>query len=68
MVLPPQCLANLVAMLAKPSGGERPIALMPMVYRIVAKIDRAESIGAWEQQRAGFWDHALAGSSALRAA
>ena len=53
--------------MGKPNGGIRPIALMPMLYRLWTKI-RKVNIGQWESVHGGPWDAALKGSSALRAA
>ena len=58
---------NLIVLMGKPAGGTRPIALMPMIYRLWTKI-RREQIDSWEQAWAGPWDAAVKGSSALRAA
>ena len=52
--------------MGKPTGGPRPNALMPVVYRTWTKIRRTQ-IDAWEVARAGPWDAAIEGSSALRA-
>ncbi|CAK0880231.1 unnamed protein product [Prorocentrum cordatum] len=48
-------------------GGERPIGLMPMPYRIWSAA-RRPIIATWSKEAAGFWDTAVAGSSALRVA
>eukprot|EP00973_Karenia_brevis_P018707 2565158-Karenia_brevis.AAC.1 len=53
--------------MGKPQGGARPIALMPMLYRIWTKI-RKPYIQMWERANAAPWDAAVEGSSALRAA
>eukprot|EP00973_Karenia_brevis_P041677 5767218-Karenia_brevis.AAC.1 len=53
--------------MGKPQGGTRPIALMPMLYRIWTKI-RKPYTQRWERANAGPWDAAVASSSALRAA
>ncbi len=63
---PWQCLFSIVAMLAKAEGkGERPIALVNMLARIFEKMVRPV-VSSWSKEAAGFWDHAIAGSSALR--
>ena len=62
-----QTLLSLIVLMGKPAGGTRPIALMPMLYRIWTKI-RQPYIVEWEQQHQGPWDAAIKGSSALRAA
>ena len=64
---PVQTLHVLIALLGKPDGGDRPIALLNMVYRIWTK-SRGVIETSWEEERAGFWDTAIKGSSALRAA
>ena len=53
--------------LPKPSGGERPIALLATLYRVWARC-RGPWIREWDVARASFYDRALAGSSALQAA
>ena len=54
--------------MGKPDGTDtRPIALMPMIYRLWTKIRKPE-LSEWERLAAGEWDAARAGSSALRAA
>ena len=54
--------------MGKPGGGSRPIALMPMIYRLWTKI-RRPYMRQWErEQYHGPWDAAVRGSSALRAA
>ena len=57
---------NFIVLMGKPAGGTRPIALMPVLYRLWTKI-RREEIDAWESAWAGPWDAAVKGSS-LRAA
>eukprot|EP00973_Karenia_brevis_P044686 6187340-Karenia_brevis.AAC.1 len=53
--------------MGKPQGGTRPIALMPMLYRIWTKVTKLY-IPEWDRANAGPWDAAAEGSSALRAA
>eukprot|EP00973_Karenia_brevis_P066201 9200998-Karenia_brevis.AAC.1 len=53
--------------MGKPQGGTRPIALMPMLYRVWSKV-RKPYIQKWERAIAGPCDAAVGGSSALRAA
>ncbi|CAK0812485.1 unnamed protein product, partial [Prorocentrum cordatum] len=48
-------------------GGERPIGLMPMPHRIWSAA-RRPIVATWSKAAAGFWDTAVAGSSALRVA
>ena len=52
--------------MGKPAGGSRPIALMPMPYRLYTKIRRPHII-KWELAHQRPWDAAVKGSSALRA-
>ena len=67
VVLPSADLVILVVFLGKPGGGERPIALMGLVYRILASIRRPGSTH-WSDGAAGHWDTVVRKSSALRAA
>ena len=67
MVLPIQALVNFIALIPKPTGGDRPIALTTLIYALWTRI-RQPYIREWETERAGFWDDAIRGSSALRAA
>ena len=57
---------NIIVLMGKPVGGSRPIALMPMRYRLHTKIRRPQII-QWELAHQGLWDAAVKGSSALRA-
>eukprot|EP00969_Alexandrium_andersonii_P284060 12558667-Alexandrium_andersonii.AAC.1 len=43
-VFPRQLYLNNIALLGKPAGGERPIALLPFLARVVARIDRADYV------------------------
>ena len=67
LALPIQTIISLMAVLPKPQGGERLIALMHRLLRAFFKA-RRWFISSWEQSRADWWDNALKGSSALRAA
>jgi ribonuclease HI len=67
LTMPLQAMINLMAVIPKPDGGERLVAMMSMVTRVFFRSMRWR-IGEWEAARAGFWDDAIAGSSALRAA
>ena len=64
---PRQCLHHQIVLLAKPRGGQRPICLVAMVIKLWEAI-HSETILSWEEARVGFWDDAVRGSSALRAA
>ena len=66
-ILPMQTLVVLIGLMPKPAGGERPIALTPMLYRLVMRLNKS-SIAEWDEEKAGFWDTAIRGSSCLRAA
>ena len=54
-------------MLPKPTSGERPIALLPILVRVWDRCSRCH-MQEWCEQKAGFWDSAVKGSSALRSA
>jgi len=56
----------LVALLGKPGGGERPIALMPMLYRVWMRL-RKNLVTGWDDKKHEFWDTAVKGSSPLQA-
>ena len=58
---------NLIVLMGKPTGGTRPIALVPMIYRPWTKV-RRQYIDVWEATWAGPWDAAVEGSTTLRAA
>ena len=63
---PQQLWAVIVSLLSKPDGGERPIALLCLLARVFERLCNPE-VKSWELARAGFWDDATRGSSALRA-
>ena len=65
-VWPGHIFYNIVVLMGKPTGGSRPIALMPMLYRLYTKIRRPQIL-QWELAHQGPWDAAVKGSSALRA-
>lgn len=60
---PPQLLLNVVALLGKPQGGERGIALTPIFYRLWCRI-RKPHIADWETTHTGDWDFASRGKRA----
>lgn len=64
---PEQIMMNIIVLMGKPGGGVRPIALMPMLYRVWTKC-RKGVIQEWDKLHQGPWDAAVQGSSALRAA
>ena len=63
---PWQLLVMIVGTLAKPAGGERGVALIPWVMRAWGQL-RKPLGSQWCDERAGFWDEAVRGSSALQA-
>ena len=66
-VMPMQLMVVLVSLIPKAGGGERPVALTAMLYRLVMRLNICY-ISEWDEAKAGFWDTALRGSSCLRAA
>ena len=64
---PTHILYNIIVLMGKPTGGTRPIAFMPMLYRIWTKV-RKPYLTEWESEHVGDWDAAIRGSSALREA
>ena len=66
-VFPQQVLMNLICLLPKPTGGERPICLASLLYVVWSGI-RSPIVRDWDARRAGHWDDAVRGSSALKAA
>ena len=62
-----QLLVVLVVLLGKPSGDDRAISLLAVLARVWGRLRRGP-IREWSASRAGFWDAAVAGSSALRQA
>ena len=67
LLWPWQMLAAKVVLIAKADGGCRPIALLMMLYRWFLRIHRVHT-RRWTADKAAFWDHAIASSSALRSA
>ena len=64
----PVCwMATLAKFIPKPDGGERPILLLSLFYRLWIKARGAE-LASWEEEKGSPYDRALQGSSALRAA
>ena len=62
--LPWQMLLNLVVLIPKPGGGERPIALLNFFLRLFLRCHKPLS-RRWCRDRAGEWDAAVEGSSSL---
>lgn len=67
MALPDRAMLNMVALLDKPAGGDRPISLMAMPYRVWLRMRRYQ-VAAWDREHAGPWDCAVAGVGAVDAA
>ena len=65
--MPIQSLMVYVGLLPKPAGGERPIGLTAMLYRLLMKLKKS-MLADWDEKLSGFWDDAVKGSSPLRAA
>jgi hypothetical protein len=65
--VPAQLIHNVVKLLIKPDGTDRPITLMPMVIRLLFKM-RGRETSEWCSDRQRRWDAAVKESSALRAA
>ena len=63
-MLPWQLMPSMVARLAKPTSGERPICLENMSIRLFMRLYSAYG-QAWAVDHHGFWDDAIQGSSAL---
>ena len=59
---PLQSMMNIIVLMGKPAGGVRPIALMPIIYRIWCRARRHTLID-WEANTQGHWDAAVRGSS-----
>ncbi|CAK0896370.1 unnamed protein product, partial [Prorocentrum cordatum] len=65
MAWPWQLMSVLVGMLPKPDGSDRGVALIPWLMRFWAQMRKV--IGAdWCAAKAGHWDQAIKGSSALQ--
>eukprot|EP00972_Heterocapsa_arctica_P054878 8090976-Heterocapsa_arctica.AAC.1 len=55
--VPVQVLLNIIVVMGKPTGGERPICLTPGFYRLYSKV-RKTHVVAWEAAKAGHLDAA----------
>ena len=64
---PWQWLHTIICLIPKPSGGDRPIGLMPMLMRLFFRC-YADVTRDWTMGKHGAWDTAIQGSSSLRAA
>ena len=67
LAVPVQTLCNLIGMLGKPSGAERPITLTTALYMLYCNVWKVLTV-QWDREHVGFWDDAVRGSSALTAA
>ncbi len=65
-VLPWCAYLNILNLLGKNGGGCRTIATMASLYRLAMRLC-GDDLAAWDRDKAGFFDTAVAGSSALRA-
>ena len=64
---PWQLLLVAQSLLPKPKGGDRGIGLLPWTCRLWSAA-KDPLVKGWADSRAGFWDQAVAGSSALQCA
>ena len=64
--MPQQVLHNIIAMFAKPAGGERPIAVTAYPYAWYMGCRKSLAV-KWDNEKKGFWDDAVRKSSALQA-
>eukprot|EP00973_Karenia_brevis_P070762 9836034-Karenia_brevis.AAC.1 len=64
---PRQLLYQLVLLLQKPAGGDRPITLLAMVVRLLTRL-WMPMVKSWARHQQLPWDTAKEGSSALQAA
>ena len=55
---PMQMLLTLIGLIPKTDGGERPIALTSMVYRVCMKLCKG-TCDQWDARAAGHWDTAV---------
>ena len=53
--LPIQALMVYVGLMPKPAGGERPICLTAMLYRLIMRLKKV-LLSEWDEKFAGFWD------------
>ena len=64
---PWQWLHTIICLIPKPTGGDRPIGLSPMLMRLFFRCF-ADVTRGWTMEKHGAWDTAIKGSSSLRAA
>ena len=67
MTWPIQLMANLISLIPKQQGGERPIAKTPMIYRIWC-LARSPAVKSWANDNVSDYDYAAAGRSAVHSA
>ena len=67
LVLPLQCLLNLVVFLGKGQGGERPITLTAGLYRLLCRLFKDDLV-QWENDNYDEFDKARRGQSAEKVA
>ena len=67
LTLPLPMLLNFISLAPKAKGGERPITVTSILYAALIRIF-APDLAHWTEERCGFWDSAVKGSSALTAA
>ena len=60
--IPIQALMVYIGLLPKPTGGERPIGLTAMLYRLIMRMKKM-LLSEWDDKFAGFLDDAVKGSS-----
>ena len=65
--MPIQALTNIISLIPKPTGGDRPIGLTSMIYVLWSTL-KGNAFKHWDEGRQRFWDDAVKGSSALKAA
>ena len=64
---PWQMLGQLLVLIGKETGGERPIALICMLLRVWTRCRRSR-VAVWTDAHKGHWDYAVKNSSSLRSA
>ena len=69
LVYPLQVYLNFVRLIGKPgqAGGERPITVTALFYSTHSKM-RSQLVRDFDEEKHGFWDDAIKGSSSLQAA
>ncbi len=65
-VLPLSGLLAILNLLGKKGGGVRTVATLTSIYRLVMRLC-GDDIATWDVSKAGHFDTAVAGNSALRA-